>query len=152
MLISEENILELIPQRYPMVMIDSMVACDEKKAVSRLTIRQDNLFLNGHGFTTEGMMENMAQTAAARTGYLLLNKQESSGFKAPIGVIGSIKNFRMYCQPPIGSVIITTISIEHEVLQATVVKGKVEMNGELAAESDMQIFLTTDQPVYHEKK
>jgi hypothetical protein len=53
----------------------------------------------------------------------------------------------MYFQPPIGAVIITTVSIEHEVLQATVIKGKVEMNGELAAESDMQIFLTDDQTV-----
>lgn len=147
MLISGENILELIPQRYPMVMIDSLVACDEKKVVTRLTIRGDNLFLDRRGLTTGGMMENIAQTAAARTGYLLLNKPEGSNFKAPIGVIGSIKNFRMYFQPPVGAVITTTVSIKHEVLQATVIKGKVEMNGELVAESDMQIFLTNDQPV-----
>lgn len=146
MLISEENILELIPQRYPMVMIDSLVACDEKKAVSKLTIRQDNLFLNRHGFTTAGMMEAIAQTAAARTGYLLKTHPESPGKKIPVGVIGSIKNFRMILQPRIGAVITTTVSIEHEVLQATVIRGKVEMNGELCAESDMQIFLIGDQP------
>jgi 3-hydroxymyristoyl/3-hydroxydecanoyl-(acyl carrier protein) dehydratase len=145
MLISEKNILELIPQRYPMVMVDKLVVCDEQKAISRLTIRRDNLFLDRRGFTTGGMMENIAQTAAARTGYIKLNKPGGSNFKAPIGVIGSIKNFRMYFQPPIGSVITSTVSIEHEVLQATVIKGKIEMNGELVAESDMQIFLTDDQ-------
>ena len=145
MLISEENILDFIPQRYAMVMIDNLVACDEKQAVSRLTIREDNLFLNRHGFTTGGMMEAMAQTAAARTGYLLKIQPEGSKKIIPIGVIGSIKNFRMYLQPPIGSVITTTVSIEHEVLQATVIKGKVEMKGELLAESDMQIFLTENQ-------
>ncbi|MCK9400134.1 MAG: hypothetical protein M0Q51_09105 [Bacteroidales bacterium] len=147
MLISEENILELIPQRYPMVMIDNLVTCDEKQAISKLNIRRENLFLNSHGLTSAGMMEAMAQTAAARTGYLMKNQPESENIKIPIGVIGSIKNFRMNFQPLIGSVIVTTVSIEHEVLQATVVKGKVEMNGELAAESDMQIFLTEDQPV-----
>jgi len=147
MLISEENILELIPQRYPMVMIDSLVTCDEKQAVSQLTILQENLFLNRHGFTSAGMMEAMAQTAAARTGYMMKNQPESANKKIPIGVIGSIKNFRLYFQPNIGSVVVTTVNIEHEVLQATVVKGKVEMNGKLAAESDMQIFLTEDQPV-----
>jgi 3-hydroxymyristoyl/3-hydroxydecanoyl-(acyl carrier protein) dehydratase len=146
MLISEENILELIPQRYPMVMMDSLVTCDEKQAVSRFTIRRDNLFLNRHGFTAAGMMEAMAQTAAARTGYLLKIEQESSGNKIPIGVIGSIKNFRLYFHPPVGSAIVTTVNIEYEVLQATVVKGKIVVNGELAAESDMQIFLTGDQP------
>ena len=147
MLVSEENILELIPQRYPMVMIDCLLSCDEKQIVSQLTIRQDNLFLNRHGLTSSGMMEAMAQTAAARTGYLMKNQPEGANKKVPIGVIGSIKNFRLNFQPLIGSVIVTTISIEHEVLQATVVKGKVEMNGELAAESDMQIFLTEEQPV-----
>lgn len=147
MLVSEENILELIPQRYPMVMLDSLVSCDEKQVVSQLTIRQDNLFLNRHGLTSAGMMEAMAQTAAARTGFLIKNQPGGANKKIPVGVIGSIKNFRLNFQPLIGSVIVTTISIEHEVLQATVVKGKVEMNGELAAESDLQIFLTEDQPV-----
>jgi 3-hydroxymyristoyl/3-hydroxydecanoyl-(acyl carrier protein) dehydratase len=146
MLISEENILELMPQRYPMVMIDSLVSCDEKQAVSQLTIRQDNLFLNRHGFTAAGMMEAMAQTVAARTGYLMKSKPEGANKKIPIVVIGSIKNFRMNFQPSIGSVIVTTVSIEHEVLLATVVKVKVEMDGKLAAECDMQIFLTEDQP------
>jgi 3-hydroxyacyl-[acyl-carrier-protein] dehydratase len=146
MLISEENILELIPQRYPMVMIDSMVECDEKKAVSRLTIRKDNLFLNRHGFTTAGIIETIAQTAATRAGFLLKAQPGSSDKKIPVGVIGSIKNFRMNFHPPIGAIITTTVNIEHEVLQATVIRGKVEMNGELVAESDMQIFLTENQP------
>jgi len=145
MLVSEENILELIPQRYPIVMVDCLVSCDEKKVVSQLTIRLDNLFLNRQGLTSAGMMEAMAQTAAARTGYLLKNQPEGSNKKVPVGVIGSIKNFRLHFQPGIGSVIVTTIDIEHEVLQATVVKGKVETGGKLAAESDLQIFLTEDQ-------
>lgn len=144
MIISEENILELIPQRYPMVMIDSLVFCDEKKAISRLAIRRDNLFLDQQGLSSAGMMEAMAQTAAARTGYLMKNQATRSDKKIPVGVIGSIKNFRMIIQPAIGDVITTTVSIEHEVLQATVIKGKIEMNGELLAESNMQIFLTDD--------
>jgi len=147
MLVSEENILELIPQRYPMVMINCLVSCNEKQAVSQLTIRRDNIFLNNDGLTSSGMMEAMAQTAAARTGYLLRNQPESGNKKVPTGVIGSIKYFRLYCQPQIGSVVVTTINIEHEVLQATVVKGIVEVDGKLAAECDLQIFLTEDQQV-----
>jgi predicted hotdog family 3-hydroxylacyl-ACP dehydratase len=145
MLISEENILELIPQRYPMVMLDKLLACDGTKAVSQLTISRDNIFLDRLGFTSSGMMEAMAQTAAARTGYLLKARAGNPAGGIPVGVIGSIKNFRMISRPGIGDVITTTVSIEHEVLQATVIKGKVEMNGVLLAESDMQIFLTGDQ-------
>jgi 3-hydroxymyristoyl/3-hydroxydecanoyl-(acyl carrier protein) dehydratase len=146
MLISKENILELIPQRPPMVMVDCLVSCDEKQVISQLTIRQDNLFLDNHGFTPAGMMEAMAQTAAARTGYLMKNREDGANKKVPVGVIGSIKNFRLYFQPGAGSVLVTTVNIEHEVLQATVVHGRIVVNGKLAAESDMQIFLTEDQP------
>lgn len=141
MLVSEDKILQLIPQRYPMVMIDRLVSCDEKQAVSQLEVRQDNIFLDERGMTASGLMENMAQTAAARTGWLMLNKEGTSK-KVPVGVIGSIKNFKIYFQPETGSLLETTITIEHEVLMATVVKGKVEVNGKLAAESDLQIFLT----------
>ena len=146
MLVSQENILELIPQRPPMVMVDCLVSCDEKQVVSQLTIREDNLFLGSRGFTSAGMMEAMAQAAAARTGYLMKNREDGANKKVPVGVIGSIKNFRLYFQPEAGSVLITTVYIEHEVLQATVVHGKTEVNGKLAAESDLQIFLTEDQP------
>jgi 3-hydroxymyristoyl/3-hydroxydecanoyl-(acyl carrier protein) dehydratase len=147
MLVSKDNILDLIPQRYPMVMIDSLAYCDEKQVVSQLTIREDNIFINNMGLTASGMMENMAQTAAARTGYLLKNGKGESNKKAPIGVIGSIKNFRLYFLPSAGSLLVTTIIIEYEVMQATVVKGKAEVDGKLAAEGEMQIFLTEDQPV-----
>jgi 3-hydroxymyristoyl/3-hydroxydecanoyl-(acyl carrier protein) dehydratase len=142
MLISEENILELIPQRSPMVMIDSLVSCDEKQAVSRLTIREDNIFMNSNGFTASGLMEAMAQTAAARTGYLLKNHPESANKNVPVGVIGSIKNFRLFFQPQIDSILNITVEIAHEVLMATVVKGKVEVDGKMAAEAELQIYIT----------
>ena len=146
MLVSEDNITELIPQRPPMVMVDSLVCCDEKQVISRLAIHKDNIFTDSRGFTASGMMETMAQTAALRTGYLMKKKPEGANKKAPVGVIGSIKNFRLYFQPEAGSVILTTVNVEHEVLLATVVKAKVEVEGKLAAESDLQIFLTEDQP------
>jgi 3-hydroxymyristoyl/3-hydroxydecanoyl-(acyl carrier protein) dehydratase len=147
MLISEENILDLIPQRPPIVMIDSLLSCDEKQVVSQLFIRRDNIFLDRKGLTASGMMETMAQTAAARTGYLMKNRPDGMNKKPPVGVIGSIKNFRLYFQPEIDSVIKTTVEIAHEVLQATLVKGKVEVNGKLAAESEMQIYLTEEVSV-----
>lgn len=145
MLVSKDNILQLIPQRHPMVMIDCLVSCDDNQVVSNLTIRHDNLFLDENGMTASGLMETMAQTAAARTGWLLQNSEGLQNKNAPVGVIGSIKNFRLYFQPKTGSVLETTVTIEHEVMQATVVKGIVVCNGKTAAESEMQIFLTGNQ-------
>jgi 3-hydroxyacyl-[acyl-carrier-protein] dehydratase len=145
MLVSEDNILQLIPQRYPMVMIHSLLYCDDKQVVSRFEIREDNIFLDDKGMTASGLMENMAQTAASRTGWLMKNHPEGENKKVPVGVIGSIKNFKLHFQPEVGSVIETTVTVEHEVLQASVVKGRVECAGNLVAESEMQIFLTENQ-------
>ena len=147
MLVSREEIQNLIPQRPPMVMIDCLVDCDEKYAVSMLEIREDNIFTGKNGFTPAGMLEAMAQTAAARTGYLLQNSGSEQNKKPPVGVIGSIKNFRLYFEPPVGSLITMTVEIEHEVLQATVISGRVETDGRLAAESELQIFLTEERAV-----
>jgi 3-hydroxymyristoyl/3-hydroxydecanoyl-(acyl carrier protein) dehydratase len=146
MLVSEANIQELIPQRYPMVMVDRLLSCDEKQVVSQLKIRQDNFFLDNRGLTSSGILEAMAQAVAARAGYLVKNLPDGMNKKIPVGVIGSIKNFKLYFQPGIGSSIETTVNIEHEVLNAAVVHGKVAVEGKLAAEGDMQIFITEDQP------
>jgi predicted hotdog family 3-hydroxylacyl-ACP dehydratase len=145
MLVSEDKILELLPQRSPMVMIDALISCDDKQVVSQFMIREDNIFLNEDGFSAPGLMENMAQTAAARTGWLMRNRQGGENKTVPVGVIGSIKNFKLHFRPQAGALVETTISIEHEVLLATVVKGKSEVEGKLAAECEMQIFLTENQ-------
>jgi 3-hydroxymyristoyl/3-hydroxydecanoyl-(acyl carrier protein) dehydratase len=144
MLVTEENIPEFIPQRFPMLMADGLVACEKSSAVSQLKIRKDNFFLDKNGLTAAGIMEAMAQTAALRTGYLLKNQPEGVNKKIPVGVIGSIKNFRMGFQPSVNSVMTTTVYIEHEVLQASVVRAKAEVDGRLVAESNLQIFLTEE--------
>ena len=145
MLVPKEKIMELLPQRPPMVMVDELVMCNEMEAVSRLFIRDDNIFLGETGFSPSGMLEAMAQTAAARTGYLLKKQQESANKSIPVGVIGSIKNFKLHFQPGSGDTIFTTVFVEHEVLQATVIRAKVEVEGRLSAESTLQIFLSEEQ-------
>ena len=142
MLASEKEILDLIPQRPPMVMIENLLRCDGKVTITNLNIREDNIFLNMTGFSASGLMETMAQTAAARTGWLLKRGSASDNKKAPIGVIGSIKNFRLYFQPAAGNVITTTVEVLYEIMQATIVNARVEVEGKLAAEAELQIFLT----------
>lgn len=145
MLVLKEKIMELLPQRSPMVMVDELVTCAEKEAVSRLFIRSDNIFSGDSGFSPSGMIEAMAQTAAARTGFLLKNRQERGNKSIPVGVIGSIKNFKLHFMPKAGDNILTTVIVEHAVLQATVISAKVEVEGRLAAESELQIFLSEEQ-------
>lgn len=142
MLASDKMILSLIPQRPPMVMVDSLDTCNEEATVTSLKIKEHNVFVTDGIFSASGLLEAMAQTAAVRTGWLLKNKPGSAGMQVPVGVIGSIKNFRLYFRPATGSVITTTVKVDFEMMNATLVKGKVEVDGKLAAGAELNIFLT----------
>jgi predicted hotdog family 3-hydroxylacyl-ACP dehydratase len=63
------NVIELIPQRPPMQMIDRLVSVTEKGGKGSLMIRADNLFVENDRLSESAMVEFIAQTAAAFTGY-----------------------------------------------------------------------------------
>ena len=63
-LIEGEALREILPQKFPMVMVDKLLFSDEKTAVSGFTILADNIFCENGFFTQAGMLENIAQTAA----------------------------------------------------------------------------------------
>ena len=63
-------ITELIPQRPPMVMVDRFEGIDaEDQSHTSLTVREDNLFVEEGALTECGLIEHMAQSAAARVGW-----------------------------------------------------------------------------------
>ena len=77
---------ELIPQRPPFVMIDRLVSSDKVYSVTELEVRSDNLFVDNGRMSASGLVENIAQTCAARIGYINLN----SGETVKIGVSGDL--------------------------------------------------------------
>ena len=136
--INDFDILDLIPQRRPFVMVDRLTECDDDGAASELIFKEDNIFRSGDVMTESGMMENIAQTCAARIGYLgLLNNEP-----VRIGVIGGIKNMQFLDLPRVGDTLVTKVIIVSVVFNVTLVKAKVFCNGKLMAEGDMKIALT----------
>ena len=69
-MINVENIQLLIPQRPPFVMIDKLLSFSETTTTTGLSIRADNIFVENGLFKEPGLVENIAQTAAARAGYV----------------------------------------------------------------------------------
>lgn len=131
------NILELIPQRPPFVMVDKLLQCDELKSVSCFNVAAENVLSDGKVFSEAGLTENIAQTAAARIGYLI----KSQGKKPQIGYIGAIKNLKIHFCPPVPSLLVTEIVIISEIMGFTIIKGTVMAEGKEAAECEMRIFL-----------
>ena len=58
-------------------------------------------------FTEAGLMENIAQTAAAGAGYVMLQSDE----EVAIGYIGAVKNLEVVALPNVGDIINTSVSI-----------------------------------------
>jgi predicted hotdog family 3-hydroxylacyl-ACP dehydratase len=83
-----------------------------------------------------GLMENIAQTAAARIGYIA--RQENQ--PVPLGFIGAVKDLEIFELPPAGADIETTTEIGGTVFNATMVVGKVTLDGKLMAQCEMKIF------------
>lgn len=136
--IDELTIEELIPQRPPFVMIDRLVSSDDVYSVTELTIREDNLFVEDGRFSASGLIENIAQTCAARIGYINL----SHGQTVKIGVIGSISNLNIVRTPKVGEKLTTTIKLLEEVFQMTLVEATTTCNNEEIVHANMKIALT----------
>ena len=128
---------ELIPQRPPFVMIDKLLSFDMVSTVTQLEIRDDNVFCKEGRLSAEGLMENIAQTCAARIGYINMTKNET----VKIGVIGSVNNYEIFRLPKVGEVIITTIEMMEEMFQVTMVKAIVKCGEETMSQANMKIAI-----------
>lgn len=135
------NILDLIPQRAPIVMIDEFLGIDNNVSRTRFTVYNDNIFVNNGEFSECGLIEHIAQSAAARVGYIF----KSKNLPIPIGYIGSINNFVIYQNPKIGEAINTTIEIIQEVFNITLIQAYCHIDGKEIASCRMKIFLENNE-------
>ena len=132
------NVQEFIPQREPFVMVDKLVYADEKTSAATLRIREGNIFAGRGYFSTAGMVEAMAQTAAAGTGYFFKMRREP----VPVGYIGSVQQLEVYEWPAVNQEIMLEIKLQTRVLQVSLVSGTVTMNERLIAKCDLKIFIS----------
>lgn len=135
------NILDLIPQRAPIVMVDEFLGIDNNVSRTRFTVYNDNIFVNNGEFSECGLIEHIAQSAAARVGYIF----KSKNLPIPIGYIGAINNFVIYQNPKVGETINTTIEIIQEVFNITLIQAYCHIDGKEIASCRMKIFLENNE-------
>lgn len=134
-------ILDLIPQRAPIVMVDEFLGIDNNISKTRLSVKDDNIFVDDGMLSECGLIEHIAQSAAARVGYVFkTNNQE-----IPIGYIGSVNNFELKEFPKVGEVISTEIEIIQEVFNITLIQAKCYINDVEIASCKMKIFLDNNE-------
>ena len=136
-IIKGNDILPLIPQRFPMVMVDLFYGIDELYSYSGLIVNEDNIFCSDSELQEPGIIEHVAQSAALRIGYIC----SESNKPVPVGFIGALKNFTFYKLPQVGEVINTKIKIEQDFGDITIISATVFLQNEVIASCEMKIFL-----------
>lgn len=131
------DVLDLLPQRPPFVMIDRLTAFTADTVTTRLEVRADCIFCNGGHMLAAGLVENMAQTCAARIGYI----NYISHRPVKIGYIGAVRGLSVYRTPYVDEVLCTTVRVKEDVFGMTLVDARVEVGSELLAEAEMKIAL-----------
>lgn len=136
------DILQLIPQREPMVMVDSLLAVNDEEGVADLTVGSDNFFLDDSGHLEEtGLMEHIAQSALAMAGYMA---REAGRTTPPVGYTCEVRNFRSSLRPKVGDTLNTSISFGPEVGGVRKIHAKTIVGRRTVATVEMKIYIKPD--------
>jgi predicted hotdog family 3-hydroxylacyl-ACP dehydratase len=136
-LLEKEAVENLLPQKFPFVMVDKMYSFTENTLVSGLKIQNDNIFFDNDIFLEAGLIEHMAQSVALHTGYEFFLRNE----KAPTGYIGSIKEIEIKKLPKINDMIQSTVTIIQEFAGITLVDIVTTLNNEEIANGQMKTVI-----------
>lgn len=133
------DVLTLLPQRPPFVMIDCLTHFDEVVTTTRFAVREDNLFMEGGVLNSCALVENIAQTCAARMGYInsYICKEN-----VKLGFIGAIKRLEIVRPAREGEVLTTSIEVMQEVGAVTMVNATVKVGDETIVTAEMKIALS----------
>ena len=136
-MITGQELLKRLPQAPPMVMIDTLVSSDIEKTITNLTIKEDNIFCHKGKFKEAGLIENMAQTAAARSGY----DAKINNLPVKTGYITSIKNLTINFLPNINETIETEVVQKTEIGNITVISANIKLKNKEVAKCEMTVIL-----------
>ena len=138
--IAENNeILALMPQRPPIVMVDKLwsIGDDVSMAVTGLNIKGDNIFVESGVLQEPGIIEHVAQSAAVMEGYGCKLKGE----KVQINYLCEVKKFEITTLPAVGSELETQVTKVAQAGGVTLLSAKVECNGTPIASGQMKISI-----------
>ena len=130
----------LLPQRPPFVMISQLSHYDEVVTATRLRVEADNLFCEEGRLSASGLIENIAQTCAARIGFInkfILHRDVN------IGYIGAVRNLEIHRLPLVGELIETRIEVLSSQFGLTLAHGAICLaDGTPIADGEMKIALS----------
>lgn len=118
-------------------MIDTLEYCEGNVTTTSFKVREVNIFVKDGELQEPGIIENIAQTAAAKAGYEI----KKHGAEPMVGFIGAVKDLVIHTLPKVGETLTTTVTIKMEIMGVTLVEGRSTCNGTDIASCEMKIIL-----------
>ena len=143
-IIETKEVMQILPHRYPMLLIDRVLECDDKSrivAIKNVTINEP--FFEGH-FPNAPIMPGVLQLEAmAQAGGVLLSRVTGERSYIPLFMaIDKAKFRRAICPGDQMRIEVEIISHRSRILK---IKGKVLVDGKLASEARLLFMLTNDK-------
>lgn len=117
-------------------MIGHLTHFEMSTSTTETEILESNIFVDNNKFSAAGMMENIAQTCAARIGFYnkyILKKEVQVGF------IGAVRNYIINELPHVGSTISTKVDILEEIFGMTLANAEVRCDGRIMATAEIKL-------------
>lgn len=136
-LVSGKDILDYIPQRPPIVMVDAFYGVDGADSFCGLDVADGTLFCADGIMDECGVVEHVAQSAAFRIGYLC----RCEGRPVPLGFIGSVNGLEIHSLPRAGEKMRSQVTVLQEVANVTLIRASVTADGRPVCDCRMKIVL-----------
>ncbi len=140
-----QEILRIAPHRYPMLMVDRIIECDDDKhcvGVKNMTFNEP--FFQGH-FPGKPIMPGVLQLEAmAQVGGILLSRR--TGLKGLIPLFMAVDKARFRRMVTPGDQLRIEVEITNSREKVVRLRGRILVDAQLAAEAEL-LFMVTDEKV-----
>ena len=130
------DIESLIPQRPPILMVDRFECDSADGCTTWLDIREGNMFLHNGRLLAEGLVEHIAQTAAAYIGH----RRREAGEEVNLGFIGDVKKCTVAQHlPQVGDTVETHMRVVSQVGAITMIAAESTVGCETVISCRMKL-------------
>ena len=117
-------------------MVDRFLACEGPATRTSLVVRADNPLVWDGRFSVAGLIENIAQTAAAGAGHRALR----ASLPPRTGAVVAISRLEVGVLPLTGEELITEATVTGEVGDIIVISGRITCRDAIVAEAELKIL------------
>lgn len=126
----------ILPQQEPFVMVGRLSHFEMMTSTTETVVDKDNIFVEDGFLSPFGLMENIAQTCAARIGFYnkyILHKE------VQVGYVGAVREYEIFGRAKVGSVVTTTVDVIEEIFGMTLADATILCDGEEIAKANIKL-------------